>query len=280
VTHGNGGPPDEPLPDSGVPLPVAYDPTEGGKWCGAKTRPGAKFPTCRQHAGWGTDHVGQGRCKLHGGRSLTKHGRYSTIKRSELRDLIAQYEADPDPLNIAPELATARALFVDYINRYAEYVEALLAWYQSWVEDAPPPDIRGLARALCDSSSHANLLPHADQRPCQYHVERARAAVEQLIRLRSEATVTGDLGAPIEGGDAAKKQPRPRQIMDIADSYRLISEITRIAGRIEAVRAANAISRPDFFRFTGEMGRIVERYVPDEDTLNKIKDGWLGIRLT
>ncbi len=37
------------------------------KTCGAKTRAGTP---CRHPAGWGTDHVGEGRCKLHGGSSL------------------------------------------------------------------------------------------------------------------------------------------------------------------------------------------------------------------
>jgi len=32
--------------------------------CGARTRSGEP---CRQAAGWGTDHPGVGRCKLHGG---------------------------------------------------------------------------------------------------------------------------------------------------------------------------------------------------------------------
>lgn len=34
-------------------------------FCGAKKRQGEG--TCRLPAGWGTDHVGRGRCKLHGG---------------------------------------------------------------------------------------------------------------------------------------------------------------------------------------------------------------------
>lgn len=34
--------------------------------CGAKTRAGTP---CQRPAGWGTDHVGIGRCKLHGGKS-------------------------------------------------------------------------------------------------------------------------------------------------------------------------------------------------------------------
>lgn len=32
--------------------------------CGAKTRSGGK---CKKQAGWGTEHLGAGRCKLHGG---------------------------------------------------------------------------------------------------------------------------------------------------------------------------------------------------------------------
>lgn len=40
----------------------AYD----KKYCGAKTRAGTP---CKRPAGWGTNHVGTGRCKLHGGRS-------------------------------------------------------------------------------------------------------------------------------------------------------------------------------------------------------------------
>lgn len=40
----------------------AYD----KKYCGAKTRAGTP---CKRPAGWGTNHVGSGRCKLHGGRS-------------------------------------------------------------------------------------------------------------------------------------------------------------------------------------------------------------------
>lgn len=40
-----------------------------GPKCGGKKRQGAG--TCTQTAGWGTDHVGVGRCKLHGGSTPT-----------------------------------------------------------------------------------------------------------------------------------------------------------------------------------------------------------------
>ena len=83
--------------------------------CGAKKRQGQG--KCQQHKGWGTDHVGQGKCKLHGGASPIKSGRYSMIKRKTVRDLAAGFESDPDPLNLLPELAQARALYQDYIDR-------------------------------------------------------------------------------------------------------------------------------------------------------------------
>lgn len=52
--------------------------------CGAKTRAGSP---CQQRAGWGTDHVGEGRCKLHGGnagapkgsQNAKTHGGYARI---------------------------------------------------------------------------------------------------------------------------------------------------------------------------------------------------------
>lgn len=51
--------------------------------CGARTRNGTP---CKKKAGWGTDHLGSGRCKFHGGASTgapkgnqnaRKHGIYS-----------------------------------------------------------------------------------------------------------------------------------------------------------------------------------------------------------
>ena len=61
--------------------------------CGAKNRAGKP---CQQKAGWGTDHVGTGRCKLHGGASTgapkgnknaLKHGRYTKEAREERKNM-------------------------------------------------------------------------------------------------------------------------------------------------------------------------------------------------
>ncbi len=107
--------------------------------CGAKKRQGSG--KCTQPAGWGTDHTGEGKCKLHGGGSKPKHGRYSTVKHGRIRELYEKFAADPDPLNLLPELAHVRAILVDFVERYDEWKEAILAWHESFYtgEGTPKP---------------------------------------------------------------------------------------------------------------------------------------------
>lgn len=96
------------------------------KRCGAKNRAGGP---CGRPAGWGTDHGGRGRCRSHGGKSGTlKHGRYSRLADRSVGDLVAQMEADPEPLDCLAELAMARALLKAWLERYAELRELLFAW--------------------------------------------------------------------------------------------------------------------------------------------------------
>lgn len=97
--------------------------------CGALTR---DDDPCKLPAGYGTDHVGQGRCKFHGGSSHIKHGRYSRIDRPRIAALMTELGADPDPFNLEPEVVLLRALVLDYIERYDTLTEALLDWHEDW----------------------------------------------------------------------------------------------------------------------------------------------------
>jgi hypothetical protein len=128
-----------------------------------------------------------------------------------------------------PELAQCRALYVDFINRYDEITEALLAWFEG------------------QKPGHKAVTDDRVERPAA---------------------------------------PRPAQILDISYAYRLLSEITKIAKRIEDVRAQNAISRKDFIRLMQEMARVVvavvDKYVGPEDARHvksEIDRRWLEIRL-
>lgn len=76
-------------------------------FCGAKTRAGTP---CMKTAGWGTSHLGTGKCKLHGGSSTgprdpsklkgnknaLKHGLYSKYLPKETMELVDEID------NIAP----------------------------------------------------------------------------------------------------------------------------------------------------------------------------------
>lgn len=93
-----------------------------GRKCGSKRKKG-RGP-CTQPAGWGTTHPGEGRCKLHGGLQpgdlRLKHGLYSTVKTTSVRELYREHAKNPDPLNLEPELAMSRALLELVLSKEAE----------------------------------------------------------------------------------------------------------------------------------------------------------------
>jgi hypothetical protein len=58
-----------------------------------------------------------------------------TIVRDDIRKLYEQYEKDPEPLNLLPELAQCRAILHDFIERYDTSREAFLDWHASFTND-------------------------------------------------------------------------------------------------------------------------------------------------
>ena len=73
--------------------------------------------TCSLPAGWGTEHTGEGRCKLHGGAGgrPVEHGRYST-KKQNLQEKLEQYRTEDSPGELWEELALLRALLQDHLD--------------------------------------------------------------------------------------------------------------------------------------------------------------------
>ena len=144
--------------------------------CGAKKRQGKG--KCTRPAGWGTDHAGQGRCKLHGGSTPIKHGRYSKITRPALQERIQRFEADPDPTNLLPEVALLRALTEDLVQRFDDIYGpdgALLAWHESFRSD---PNAPNKPRQMPDLSSLSTM------------VDKVGAMVDRIQKWKNEGSVT------------------------------------------------------------------------------------------
>lgn len=228
--------------------------------CGAKLR--GRRQSCRQVAGARTPHPGQGRCWLHGGLTPIRHGRYSKIKAARIGDLIEEHRADPDPLDVLPELAAARALLQDFIERYEVHTAALLAWHESYKATARPVSAQSAEtfRAVLD----------------EYEAMATESAGELTEKQADDLKAAREfVGWLVQAADDGK----PRQILDLSDAVGHAEAITRMVKRVDDVRAGNAISRADLLRVMTEMGRVVEAHVRDQPTQEKIRDGWVAIRV-
>lgn len=239
-------------------LPVT-EPKEGT--CGARTKGRVGF--CSKPAGWRTDHEGQGKCYLHGGATPIKHGRYSTIKRPEIRALIEQYEADDNPLNIFPELAAARAFLHDFIERYDEWREAIIGWHVSWgAAKKPLPEDKLAAFTAVVDEWENDLYTNT---PEDEVTERQKTDLEQARSFLS--LLTGDLN-----------ESRPRQVLDISDAVRHADTITKIVERIEKIRSSG-FTYEQIKRFLFEVDRVLAARITDIPLLEQMRDEILAIRV-
>jgi hypothetical protein len=189
-----------------------------------------------------------------------QHGGYSLVYHRQIGDLYERHLRDPDPLNMLRELALAKALLEDWINRFGEWRDALFAWHAADCAALAPDRIAAL-RALLDD--HEALL-----------AEQLELASAEEARFRAVRETLDAFSQPSAG--------KPRMMMDIADGGRLVDLVTRIGKRIEDIGRDKAVSRPTFFRVLTEMGRIVELYNDEPDPakrLERIRDGWARIRL-
>jgi hypothetical protein len=96
------------------------------KICGARTK--SKAGKCQRVAGWGTDHLGAGKCKLHGGASkgapkgsqnALKHGVYSKLFTEAEMDAAKAMQGSVDS-----ELAIARLQFARLIHQMQQQGDA------------------------------------------------------------------------------------------------------------------------------------------------------------
>ena len=96
---------------------------DDSRYCGGKKRQGDGY--CTRPAGWGTDHVGVGRCKLHGG-STASH----TTQAKRVLAEQAIKALGVKPREVAPDVA-----LLEELQRSAGYVDLLDAIVEREGED-------------------------------------------------------------------------------------------------------------------------------------------------
>lgn len=93
-----------------------------GKQCQARTPTGY----CRMPAGFNTDHLGEGRCYLHGGRagrSIT-HGLYSEKLKSTIQNEYNRMVNDPSLVDLYGEFAFAKTMMGKFIEMIQERIDS------------------------------------------------------------------------------------------------------------------------------------------------------------
>jgi hypothetical protein len=93
---------------------------------------------CRARAGQGTDHLGQGRCMNHGGKTPIKHGRYSLTIGGSVGEHLdrLELETEKEKMDVMPEATLLRGITLDVGERFHEWMNAIIAWNHAEAEEA------------------------------------------------------------------------------------------------------------------------------------------------
>ena len=142
---------------------------------------------CRRPAGAGTEHLGQGRCRRHGGNAGSKKlvtGWYSQITHRRIQDLLGELAAvELNAMDLIPEANLLRAMTVDYVNRYEEFSQALMAWHLDPKSNQRP-------RRVMDIQDAAHLIESISRVIQRMHQIQSQGA----ISLESFNRVTSLMG--------------------------------------------------------------------------------------
>lgn len=241
--------------------------------CGAKTRNEASNPVCQNRAGLGTNHLGTGRCKYHGGSSLVgpdsslyKSGRYATAFTGRLRakyEELAQ-ETDEQVLNLAEELFVARTLLDELINR--QYRAALPAS----TNDAPD---KSYYRVPNTDAVGDELETGGDELGREQADDQVDAASVSSTSRDVENKNLDDGGVGVGSGSLlssswTSSSPTPRaknlpipEFLNFVHLY--LDDIGRIATRMSNIKNSQALTAQELQFVAQRMQDIMENYIDD-----------------
>jgi hypothetical protein len=174
-----------------------------GPKCGRTTRASG---TCGQAAGWGTDHPGEGPCKLHGGKAPQVERAYAVRRvEAELRAAAADLLRDAPPVDNPLALLLKRLGEIDawlgiIRDKAADLADAEALTYRTETGDVARAIVtlyeRALDRAVNAAAKIAAL--QIDDRMTAI-VEREVAALERAVEA---AWAAGRDGADLDAARA------------------------------------------------------------------------------
>lgn len=247
-----------------------------GKWAPGTPNEG-KHKYCYARAGAGTNHLGYGRCKDHGGSNPGVENRYAAMLNPSISEKIAKFLLDPNPLDLRADLAAGRALFEHFIEEHEETQAALLAWYASFdkarrgLHDHPLYHFEAFKHAY-KFLEYDRLHEATDE---QLH-EALEKGLEEARRLRREQY----LASGEEFADDLVVE-RPKKMTDISQGARILKIIGDLVGAImkherEAFLSVFAVQSL-IEAYAKQTRRVLTRHfrrlgVNDGETVNKIID--------
>src|SRR4249920_131530 len=155
----------------------------GRERCGAQSRTGG---TCKLPAGHGTDHVGIGRCKLHGGSTPNHRANAELIKAVQAVELWGGRK-DIHPAEALLELVQWKAAEVEYWRRQvASLEESDLTWGVTEATEMVGGEGGGFDSTKREAKPHIALvlLRNAEQDLANYASAALKAGVDAaLVRV-------------------------------------------------------------------------------------------------
>lgn len=84
------------------------------KQCRAKKKNGRE---CRRVSGWGTEHMGSGRCREHDIIGSSTQAQLAKVESSRIKSLAVEFSKDKDPFELREEIAITRATLAGLLEQ-------------------------------------------------------------------------------------------------------------------------------------------------------------------
>jgi hypothetical protein len=232
--------------------------------CGARTRSeDAVSDLCQNRAGYGTSHVGSGRCKFHGGSRMAT--RYSKLWRGRMKDIATQVieQDDSDPLDLLAELEVQRVFLSVLIDKMQPGAAPIVEDKRSAqaIREAiltPPAMSRNMKRKMMEEASQTVVGGGVDKKDNEMEPVDDQLAKFLSSDDENKGEFHGTVVIPREGsvvyGDMELWQMVNKVVQDI------VTTVTRITTN----RNQTAITKAEMAWLVMTMKEGMNRFVSKE----------------